>query len=505
MSTVLGIDLSTQSCTVEVRDAASFEVMARARVPLAPTSPPCSEQDAASWWAALCQACASLRLQVDLSDVAAVAASGQCHGLVALDEWGSPIRPVKLWNDTTSAPQIERLITRYGARWWARRCGSVPTAAFTIGKIAWLAENEPENFYATRHILLPHDYVTFRLTGSYVTDRSEASGTGYFDSVANEYDWEMLSELFGDTVNWVEALPRVGSPDGVAGVVIPDAAADLGIPIGIPVTVGGGDQHMSALGLGIDDGDVVISLGTSGVVYTSSKVPITTGTVDGVANVTGGWLPLICTLNSTKVTDWAASILGVDVHGLDELASKAWGSRRVPIFAAYLDGERSPAYPGVTGVIAGLTTAVTREEFAMAAFLGVACGLVRGLEEIVDAGVPVDGRYIAVGGGAHSEIYTNVLAELIGRPIELIDEPEATARGACVQALACVTGEGVVSAGKRLRPRASRMTTPYEQTSGSPEDRNGGASSLTGIWQSVKGDYLRVCDFAATTADLRLM
>ena len=488
MPTVAGIDLSTQSCTVEVRDADSFEVVARSRVPLPPTTPPVSEQNAAAWWEALVWAFGELSQQVELYDIVAIGVSGQCHGLVPLDAENRPIRPAKLWNDTTSSSQISGLIARWGADFWAQRIGSVPTAAFTIGKLAWLIENEPETISALRHILLPHDYAIFRLTGEYVTDRSEASGTGYFNSQTNEYDYDLLESCFGGILPWREILPRVGGPDDVAGTVTTATASELGLTPGIPVTVGGGDQHIAALGLGIEEGDVVVSIGTSGVVYTSSSRAVTSGKADGVANVTGGWLPLVCTLNSTKVTDWMAALLGVNVKELDALAWTALErNAQAPVFAAYLDGERSPAYPGVTGVIAGLTSSVSREEFALSAFYGVALGLVRGLEAIRDSGVEVGGRVIAVGGGARSEVYTQVLADLLGRPVEVINEPEATARGACVQAIAAVTREGVVSAGSRLRPLTARVTHPRSEAT----------------WRDLRENYLGVCDYAASTAHLR--
>lgn len=488
MSFVVGIDLSTQSCTVEVRDVDTFAVEARSRIPLPPTTPPVSEQNPADWWAALIEAFRELGATIDLSKVEAVGVSGQCHGLVPLDSDGEVIRPVKLWNDTTSAPQISVLVEKLGPMFWAERVGTVPTAAFTISKLAWLLEKEPEFAARIAHILLPHDYLIYRFTGEYVTDRSEASGTGYFDSTRNEYDYELLRLCFDDALPWEDLFPRVGMPDELAGTMQVQVAEELGLPAGIPVAVGGGDQHIAALGLGVDEGDVVVSLGTSGVVYASSPVPVNTGKVDGVANVTGGWLPLVCTLNSTKVTDWAADLLGVSIPELDRLAWEALEHQQsFPVFAPYLDGERSPAYPGVTGAIAGLTSQTTRGQFALSAFYGVALGLVRGLDAIKESNVPVDGRVIAVGGGSRSEVYTQVLADLLNRPVEVLSEPEATARGAAVQALAAISDSNVMETGRRLRPDVARVTEPRF---GSP-------------WSAMHENYIYVCDFAATTASLR--
>ncbi|EJZ85405.1 xylulokinase [Schaalia turicensis ACS-279-V-Col4] len=485
---VIGIDLSTQSCTVEARRVEDFEVVARQRLPLASTTPPVSEQNADDWWEALVQAFHLMKADIDLQAVRAIGVSGQCHGLVPLDGDNRVIRPVKLWNDTTSAPQIDALITRFGADYWAQRVGSVPTAAFTIGKLAWLIENEPATIARLHRILLPHDYLVFKLTGEAVTDRSEASGTGYFNSQSNSYDFELLRGCFGDVLTWESLFPRVGQPNDVAGTVLPDVANLLGLPTDAVVTVGGGDQHMAALGLGINDGDVVFSLGTSGVVYTSSSVPVTSGIVDGVANVVGGYLPLACTLNCTKVTDWAARLLGVSVQELDQLALDAYRSHDpFPVFAAYLDGERSPAYPGTTGVIAGLTSDMTREQFAEAIFVGVIAGLLRGLDAIHQSGVSTDGRAIAVGGGARSAAYTQIIADLLGRSIDVIREPEATARGACIQALSAITTGDVVIVARDQQPSVLATVNPQGHLS----------------WDEVRDRYISVCDYAASTAHLR--
>lgn len=487
MTSVLGVDLSTQTCTVEVRDAATFTVIGRSRAPLPPTTPPVSEQDAPEWWGALVTACAGLAATgVALDDVGSVSVAGQCHGLVPLGRGGEPIRAVKLWNDTTSAPQIRRLVEKIGAGRWVRRTGSVPTAAFTVAKLAWLLEEEPATASAIRTILLPHDYLTFRLTGEYVTDRSEASGTGYFNSVTNTYDIELLRECFGDVLPWRHLFPAVGAPSQRAGTVTVQAARELGLRPGIPVAVGGGDQHMAALGLGIGEGDVVFSLGTSGVVLTPSSRPVAdeSGRVDGVADARGGWLPLVCTLNCTKTTDWAAGLLGVDVHGLDQLALAVPVDAAVPVFATYLDGERSPSLPTATGVVSGLTRLVGREEFAAAVFRGVVMGLMCGLDAIHQCDVDTSGRVLAVGGGARSDAYVQTIADLQGTDVQVMDEPEATVRGACIQALAVLEGRGVAEVADSFRPGVTHVVGPRPGARG---------------WPSLRDDYLSTSRYAATT------
>lgn len=487
MGSVLGIDLSTQSCTVEVRDRDTFDVLGRRSSPLPWTNPPVSEQEAHTWWQALVLATGALeRDGVDLSQVEALSVAGQCHGLVALDAEGNTLLPVKLWNDTTSAPYIARLVERIGAHQWIRRVGSRPTAAFTVAKLARLVEEEPEVLGRVRHILLPHDWVNMRLTGEFVTDRSEASGTGYFDSTRNTYDWDLLERSFGQVLDWPAVLPEVRGPGAQAGLLRADAALALGLKAGIPVAIGGGDQHMAALGLGINEGDAVFSLGTSGVVLTSSATPVhdLSGRVDGVANVTGGWLPLVCTLNCTKVTDWAARILGVDIPELDRLAHLGRKAGTGLFFAAYLDGERSPALPHATGVLSGLTGATGREEFAAAAFEGVLMGMMSGLSAIEDCGIDVSGRVIAVGGGSRSRVYTRGIADMTGRPVHVLEEPEATVRGACLQALALIDGADLGECAALNRPPTARLVEPEVS---SPQ------------WPEVRETYLATAGFAAST------
>ena len=315
MGLIAGVDSSTQSTKVVLHDQDDFAVVGRGAAPHPPTFPPVSEQDPERWWTALGQTLftALENAAAAPTDIRAISVAAQCHGLVALDRGGAVVRPAKLWNDTTSAPQMTRLLEQLPATEWARRTGSVPTAAFTISKLAWLRAHEPENFARTATVLLPHDWLTYRLTGETATDRSEASGTGYFDAARNSYDHELLAMVDPD-VDWDPMLPTVLGPSTAAGTVSNAAAEALGLRRDTVVGPGAGDQHASALGLGTRPGDLVYVLGTSGVVFTTSTTPThdPTGTVDGVADAAGGYLPLVSTLNAAKVTDTFARLLGVD-------------------------------------------------------------------------------------------------------------------------------------------------------------------------------------------------
>ncbi|MFI0424720.1 xylulokinase [Spongiactinospora sp. 9N601] len=463
MPLVAGIDSSTQSCTVELRDADSGALLGSGRAPHPVTHPPVSEQDPAAWWAALrialAGACAAAGVRP--AEIGALSVGAQCHGLVALDTAGAVIRPAKLWNATTSARQAAALRPRVN---WPDAIGLTPTAALTITKLAWLAEHEPENLTRIATVLLPHDWLTYRLTGERVTDRSDASGTGYYAAFEGRWRTDLLAEFVSADVDWAAALPRVLGPAEPAGTVSADAARELGLRPDTPVGPGGGDQHLGAVGLGLAEGDVAYSLGTSGVVLSVSTRPVRdpTGWVDGVADATGGYLPLVCTLNATKVTDTFAALLGTDVTGLGELALAADPTdlSTRPALAAYLDGERSPALPGAQGVLAGLTTGTTREGLALSAFEGVIFGLVRGHRAIEAAGVATDGEVVAAGGGARSPAYRQVLADALDRPVITRDAPEATARGACAQAAAVLRGVDVPVVRDAWCPPAATATGP---------------------------------------------
>jgi len=438
---VCGVDSSTQSTKVELRDAGSGELVAIGRGAHPATSPPTSEQDPRAWWSALGGALA----QVDghLGDVAAVAVAGQQHGLVLVDDAGDPLRPAKLWNDTTSAPHGRALVDRHGAQAWADDAGSVPVASFTVTKLAWVAEHDPRSLDRTHMVMLPHDYLTWRLTGTHVTDRGDASGTGWWSPRADAYVPSLLGLVVDDPDGWVSRLPRVLGPEEPAGRVTAAAAQATGLPAGALVTCGTGDNMAAALGLGLGAGDVVMSLGTSGTVYAVSDHPTAdpTGLVAGFADATGRYLPLVCTLNATGVTEMVAQLLGVEVGVLAELALDTDASPSPPVLVPYLEGERTPDLPTATGLLTGLRRGTGRADLARAAHLGVLCGLFAGVDALAASGVTLDGRRFLVGGGARSAAYRAFAADLWQAPVVVPAADEAVAAGACVQAAAGLHGE----------------------------------------------------------------
>lgn len=476
---VMGIDSSTQSCTVELRDVATGALVSIGRSPHPPTQPPVSEQSPDDWWKALAAATKAARSGVDVR-IVSVGVGAQCHGLVATGSDGHIIRPVKLWNDTTSAPQSAKLIEQFGTPWWTEQIGSVPSAPFTISKLAWLRDNEPENFSRIRHLSVPHDWLTYRLTGRRVSERSDSSGTGYFSADTMAWRTDILNMVIAER-DWESMLPEVLGPDDVAGAVTAEAAAELGIDEGAVVSAGGGDQHLAAQGIGLEEGDVAYSLGTSGVVFTTTPNPVRDpeGQIEGVANVIGGYLPLASCLNAMKVTDTASRLLGIDVRELDQLALSVSLDPDRPVLAAYLDGERFPRLPNARGVLTGMTNATSREDVALAAVEGVAMGLVRGERLLASSGIAITGRTVLVGGGARSQAYRQIIADLTSRPTVVVDAPEGTARGAAIQAAAAVRGDSVASLTKQWQPDTVSITDPQH-------DRND-------VWDR----YLRVTEIQA--------
>jgi xylulokinase len=317
----------------------------------------------------------------------------------------------------------------------------VPVASFTITKLDWVARHEPDVLARTAMVMLPHDYLTWRLTGRHVTDRGDASGTGWFDPAANRYRTDLLGAVVDDSDTWLTRLPHVLAPDDLAGGILPAPAAELGLPEAVVVGPGTGDNMAAALGLGLRAGDIAMSLGTSGTVYAVSPAPTAdaSGAVAGFADASGRFLPLVCTLNATRVTDTIAAWMGTDAAGLSELAAGAPREFRGVIVVPYFDGERTPNLPDATGSMFGLRNTTSPSEVARAAHDGVLCGLFAGVEALTEAGVETDGRLHLVGGGARSAAYQQRCADLRQAAIVVPDAPEAVASGAALQAAAVAT------------------------------------------------------------------
>ena len=384
-----------------------------------------------AWWSAFEQAYAVALAEAGTPEVVGISVAGQQHGMVTLDANGEVLRPAKLWNDTESAADAGWLSTQLsgGAAEWAAAVGLVPVAAFTITKLSWLHRTEPDAWSRLAHVLLPHDWLTYQLTGQMVTDRGDASGTGYWSPLTGDYRWDLLGIVDRDR-DWSQAVPRVASPLEVVGHWS-----------GIPVACGTGDNMGAALGLGLSVGTAVISIGTSGTAYAVSDTPTAdpSGLVAGFADASGRYLPLSCTLNATKVTDAIARLVGAGRDEFTALALAATSGAGGLTLLPYFDGERTPNLPGASGWMSGFRSDVSRAQMARAAVEGVCCSLLDALDAI-RAVAPVD-RVVLVGGGARSAAYRTVFAALCDLPVGTADADEAVASGACVQAAAAALGQ----------------------------------------------------------------
>ncbi|GAA2016197.1 xylulokinase [Catenulispora yoronensis] len=450
---VAGVDSSTQSCKVVIRDA---DTGALVRTGTAP-HPDGTEVHPAAWWDALCQAAAAAG---GLGDVAALSIAAQQHGMVCLDGDGSVVRPALLWNDTRSARAASDLVAELGAKEWAEAVGTVPVASFTATKLRWLADHEPAHADRTAAVCLPHDWLTWRLTdgrdiSTLTTDRSDASGTGYWSPATGQYRTDLLEQAFRRT----PLVPRVLGPTERAGVLEPtgfaaagllnagSARARLGLAETDPLMLaaGAGDNAAAALGLGVRPGDVVVSIGTSGTVFAVCDTPPAdpTGTVAGFADATGRFLPLVCTLNAARVLDAGRALLGVSAGELSRLALSAPAGADGLTLIPYLEGERTPNRPDASGELHGLRLAnSTPAHLARAYVEGMLCGLADGLDALTGLGVLSDGpgRVFLIGGGARSEAVRAIAPAILGRPVLVPAPAEYVANGAAAQAAWLLSG-----------------------------------------------------------------
>jgi xylulokinase len=444
MPLVAGVDSSTQSTKVLVVDSDTGEVVRQGAAP----HPTGTEVDPAAWEEAFTVACANDLL----TDVAAISVAGQQHGMVALDADGAVVRPAILWNDTRSAADAHDLVAELGGpERWATLTGSVPVASFTVTKLRWLARVEPQNAEHVASVVLPHDWLTLGLTrGEPVTDRGDASGTGYWSPAAGSYDRSLLELALGRSD---VALPRVLGPAEAAGET----------SWGAVVGPGTGDNAGAALGLAAGSGDVVISIGTSGVVSAVADKPTAdaSGLVAGFADATGRFLPLACTLNATQVLDAVRKLLGVSWGEFDDLALSAPAGADGLVLLPYYAGERTPDLPTATGRLVGLRVgALTPATLARAAVEGVLCGLADGLDAIKEQSVPVD-RVLFVGGGARSRAMHGLAPTVFGVPVDVPEPAEYVALGAARQAAWVLSGgDGPPTWGSRPSRRIEAREIP---------------------------------------------
>jgi xylulokinase len=432
---VIGVDSSTQAAKALAVDADTGRVLGQGRAAHRVSTGAGRESDPEEWWAACCAAVSATGWS---GQARAVAVAGQQHGLVTLDAAGRPVRPALLWNDVRSAPQAAALVQELGADWWADRIGSVPTASFTAAKWAWLRANEPGHADRAAAVRLPHDYLTERLSGAAVTDRGDASGTGWW--TPEGYDTGLLGRIGLDPA----LLPTVVPPGQAAGRTRPGGP----LPEGVLVAAGTGDNMA---------GSPVLSLGTSGTVYavTRRRPQDPSGTVAGFADALDGWLPLACTLNCTLAVDRFAALLGRDRQDVE-----AGGDA---VVLPFLDGERTPNLPGASGLVHGLRHDTTSGQLLQAAYDGAAYSLLAALDRVLqEGGEAADGSrpLLLIGGGARGRAWQRTVLRLSGRPVRVPAAQELVALGAAAQAAGLLTGERPDAVARRWRTAEGPLLEP---------------------------------------------
>ena len=426
MTLVAGVDTSTQSVKIVIRDAETGALIREGRA----AHPEGTEVDPAHWWSALREAIVQAG---GLDDVAAISVGGQQHGMVVLDSEGNVIRPALLWNDTRSAKEAADLNNEIPDI--AQLTGSSLVASFTASKVRWLADHEKENASKVAAVCLPHDWISWKLSGStdihdIFTDRSDASGTGYFNPVTSTYIPEIFEKVIRS--NQKVYLPRIVSSKEF-GLVAPS---------GMKIGAGAGDNAGAGFGAQAREGDVIVSLGTSGTAFAISKFSThdPSGTIAGFASVSGEFLPLVCTLNAARILDAATHVLGVTHEELGELALQTPAGAHGLSLLPYFEGERTPNRPEATGVLSGITLENSNpRDIARAYIEGMLCGLADAIDALEKAGVAIQ-RVFLVGGAAKNPAVSHIASALFGREVLVPPPGEYVANGAARQAAWALLG-----------------------------------------------------------------
>ena len=427
-SLYLGVDVGTQGVKALLVDGDCGDVIARSSEPLTlieglPAGH--MEQHPQDWIDAVVSATKCVLSQADVANVAGIGVSGQQHGCVVLDEHDRVIRPAKLWCDTSTATEASDLSARIGR--------SVPTG-FTASKLTWLKKREPQNWLRVRRVLLPHDFVNFWLTGVASMECGDASGTGWFDPVRRAFDRAAMDAIDPQLASFMPPLLSAGE---IAGRLSGHAASLLGLPAGIPVSAGGGDNMMSAIGSGATkSGVVVVSLGTSGTIFCRNDEAVVDSEelIAPFCSSDGGYLPLLCVMNLTGVTEEVKSLSGLDHDALTSAAASVPAGCDGLLWLPFLMGERVPDLPNATGTLLGIRPGLLRPgHLYRAALEGTSWNLGLGFQRLRDLKVPIH-EVRLTGGAAKNPLWRQILANVFGVPIRVLAETESAAFGAALQA-----------------------------------------------------------------------
>ena len=444
MKVILGIDNGTQSTKTMFYDADTKKVLAlvSAKHDMIAEDDGSREQKA-EWWISALLECLN---QVDSeirSAVQAVGVSGQQHGFVAVDDSGNPLYKVKLWCDTSTAGECDEITEAYGGGdKLLSEVGNLIAPGYTASKILWLKKTYGDLYEKMRWVLLPHDYLNYWLTGEAVMEYGDASGTGLLNVRERVWREDLIRSV---DPGLLDKLPRLIGPDETAGRITAEAAAATGLPEGIPVSSGGGDNMMGALGTGtVSDGVITMSMGTSGTLFGYSDKPIIDpeGILAAFCSSSGGWLPLLCTMNCTVATELTRDLFGLDVKEIDAAGARAPAGAEGVCMLPFFNGERVPNLPNGKASIMGLnTTNYTKENIARASLESAVYGMKIGLDRFRELGFDV--REIRmIGGGAKSPVWRQMAADVLGVPVLIPEQAEAAALGAALQAYWMLEGGG---------------------------------------------------------------
>jgi xylulokinase len=441
MSLYIGIDSGTQSTKAVVLDLNDKKIIAEARAPhslIAGLPAGHMEQHPQEWTAALDSVIMQVAAKVDGSRVRGIGVSGQQHGFVPLDANGAVIRPAKLWCDTSTTQECEILTRKLGGTKAAiRTAGLAFLPGFTAPKILWLKRHEPANYKRLRHVLLPHDYLNFHLTGNYFMEHGDASGTALMDVRKRTWSQPVIRALDKNLADW---LPPLSASHQAAGRLRPALAQKYGFSADVIVSAGGGDNMMGAIGTGnVAPGVVSASLGTSGTIYAYCNKPVVdpNGEIAAFCSSTGGWLPLLCTMNVTLVTEQFRTLFNWDHAQLEQAVASAPAGAGGLSLLPYFTGERTPNLPKGTGVFTGLNlSTLTPGHLARAAMEGVTMNMNYGLRRLTALGIkPKEIR--VTGGGSRSAYWRQMMADIFGVPVVAMVEDEGAALGGALQAAWC--------------------------------------------------------------------
>ena len=442
----LGIDCGTQGTKALVLDSQSGQVLGlgAAAHTLIQGESGRREQDTGQWLEALQIATRQALNNAGVSglQIQGIGVSGQQHGLVLLDADGNVLRPAKLWCDTESSAENQQLLDWLGGDTGSlERLGLVIAPGYTVSKLLWTRRHHPQVLEQTAHILLPHDYLNFWLTGRYCSEYGDASGTGYFNVRTRQWDLGILRHI-DPSGRLEQTLPQLLEPHQAVGTLRPHVAHLLGLNPNAVVSSGGGDNMLGAIGTGnISPGIITMSLGSSGTVYAfNAQAQISPdASVASFCSSSGGWLPLICTLNLTNATSAVRDLFGLSVEAFNTLASQAPIGADGVSMLPFLNGERVPALPYATGSVQGLTlTNMTQANLCRAAIEGTTFGLRYGLDLLRRNGQQSQAIRL-VGGGSKSALWRQMVADIMNTPVVCTEQSEAAALGAAIQAAWCVS------------------------------------------------------------------